>query len=205
MIFDMVTMAFLDGGIAAVFNSPFIIPVAGCVMVACIVVSSVWAGVRSQEIKSQERLARIANGLPVDANWDEATVKAAMEPPAEPGVHGAAARGGKVNDGSGARRAGIVLVSIGAGLFLFFAMLATILRVREVLSGAVAGVLPLAIGIGFLVDARIKKAEYERRLAAGWYATPGLGVGAPQAGAPAPPPPPVGMSAAQASDWRPLH
>ena len=60
MIFDLLGITFLDGGIAAVFNTPFIIPVAGGVMVGCIVVASVWAGVRSQEIKSQERLARIA-------------------------------------------------------------------------------------------------------------------------------------------------
>ena len=202
MIFDLFAMALLDG-LSTVMNSPFIIPVAGCVMILGMTASSMWAKVRSEEIKSHERLARIAQGLPVETptNWEEVTLKAATEQ----GSAGPAVSRGKVNDGSGARRAGIVLVSIGVGLFSFFLALAAIVQVHEVLAGGAAGILPLAIGIGFLVDARIKKQEYERRLAAGWYPTPTLGQGAPQVAAPVPPPPPVGMTAAQASDWRPLH
>ena len=199
MVFSLVTMVFLDGGITAVFNSPFIIPVAGCAMILGISATSIWAGVRSQEIKSHERLARIAQGLPVESSWDEATSKAASAA----GVAAPAQAHGKINDGSGARRAGIVLVSIGLGLFVFFLALSAIVQVREVLAGGAAGILPLAIGVGFLFDARIKKAEYERRLSAGWYTMPKLSDAAGQAAAP--PPPPVGMTPAQASDWRPLH
>ena len=199
MIFNLLAFAFLDEGIAAVFNSPFIIPVAGCVMVACIVVSSVWAGVRSQEIKSHERLAKIAQGIPVEPEWQEAKGRMADAGLAQVPVGGRA----RPNDGGKARRAGIVLASIGLGLFGFFAALAVIVRVREVLAGGVAGIFPLAIGIGFLVDARLKRQEYERYMEWERLGT-GVGVGLP-AGSVPPPPPPAGMSAAQASDWRPLH
>ena len=61
-----------------------------------------------------------------------------------------------------ARRAGIVLVSVGVGLILFFLVLAEILHVREVLSGAAAGVIPLAIGIGFFIDYNLQKRELSR-------------------------------------------
>lgn len=211
MVFDLLAMALLDGEIAEVFRSPFVVPVAGCLMIACIVVSSAWARVRSQEMKSHERLARIAQGLPVDPNWDEVTIQAATGQAAGQVTPAVRKPGGQPNDGSGARRAGVVLTSIGLGLFIFFALLAVTLRERDVFAGAAAGVLPLAIGIGFLVDAKNKKEEYERRFAAGWYGAPNLGAGVGQsfplgvaAGqAPPPPPPPPGMTAAQASDWRP--
>ena len=202
MLFDTFAFAMLDGQVAAVFNSPFVVPVAGCAMIGSIVVAGIWSGVRTREIKSHERLARIAQGLPVEPDWEEATVKMAVAATSQ----GAAAF--PRNDGSKARRAGVVLVSIGLGLLAFFFALAVIVQVREVLAGGVAGILPLAIGIGFLVDARIKKAEFERYMERGQaagYAPAGFGAVPSVTDAPVPPPPPVGMSTAQASDWRPLH
>lgn len=196
MIFDLLTMVLFDSGIAAVFNSPFVVPVAGCLMILGIAATSIWARVRSQEIRSHERLARIAQGLPVGPEWDDRENRAMDFNAASERVPFT----GKVNDGSGARRAGVVLVSIGVGLFAFFFALTVILRVPEVLSGGAAGLIPLAIGIGFLVDARIKKREFEQRFAAGWYARPEIGV--PGVEPVMPPPPPAGMTAAQASDWR---
>jgi hypothetical protein len=61
-----------------------------------------------------------------------------------------------------ARRAGIVLVSVGVGLILFFLVLTAIVQVREVLSGAAAGLIPLAIGIGFFIDYNFQKRELSR-------------------------------------------
>jgi hypothetical protein len=61
-----------------------------------------------------------------------------------------------------ARRAGIVLVSVGAGLILFFVVLTAILQVHEVLAGAAAGLIPLAIGAGFFVDYNLQKRELAR-------------------------------------------
>jgi hypothetical protein len=197
MFVHLLTTVLFDGGIEAVFNSPFVVPVAGCLMILGIAATSIWARVRSQEIRSHERLARIAQGLPVGPEWEERDSVAMGADPSRERVPFS----GKMNDGSGARRAGVVLVSVGAGLFAFFFALTVILRVPQVLSGGAAGLIPLAIGIGFLVDARTKKAEFERRFAAGWY---GPQTGAPAAqSAPMPPPPPAGMTPAQASDWQP--
>jgi hypothetical protein len=63
---------------------------------------------------------------------------------------------------SNARRAGIVLVSTGLGLILFFITLTAIVRERDVLAGAAAGLIPLAIGIGFFVDYNLQKRELSR-------------------------------------------
>jgi hypothetical protein len=195
MISSTLAFALLDDGISGVFNSPMIIPVAGCVMILGIVATSIWAGVRSQEIKSHERLALLAQGIQPEPNWDQATVKAA----AAGDIGGQWAR---TNDGSKARRAGIVLVSVGVGLILFFFALTVIVRAPEVLSGSAAGLIPLAIGVGFLVDARLKKREFEEYMDRGWL---GGVPGADFQSQPVPPPPPAGMSPAQVSDWRPLH
>ena len=190
MVFDLLAMTMLYDG--SVFYSPFIIPVAGCTMILGIVATSIWAGVRAQEIKSHERLARIAQGLPVEPESRMFPGNAGVHPAQTP-------RGGRPSDGSGARRAGMVLVSVGVGLFAFFAALATILQVRAVLAGGAAGLIPFAIGVGFLIDARLKKQEFERDLHLPSFA----GVNPALREAHLPPPPPPGMTPAQASDWRP--
>ncbi len=136
------------------FNSPFVIPVAGCAMVLGIVVASIWAGVRSQEMKMQERLAAISKGFQPDA-----------PAPLRRDVAVAAGRetgGRSLSDGAGARRTGIVLISVGVGLCLFFIALAVILHERDVLCGGATGLVPLAIGVGFLIDGRLCRAEFQR-------------------------------------------
>ena len=60
------------------------------------------------------------------------------------------------------RRTAIVLISSGAGLSLFFLVLTWILRVHEVLSGAAVGLIPLAIGVGFLIDYNLQKRDLSR-------------------------------------------
>ncbi len=202
MFTQMVAFMWMNGGIGEALNSPFIVPVAGCAMIGSIVVAGIWSGVRNKEIQSHERLARIAQGLPVEPECDQEVLRRAT-------AQGAPAPKpfGRPSDGAGAQRAGLVLCSIGVGLIVFFAFLAIVLRERDVFSGAAAGIIPLAIGIGFLFDARTRRKTHDR-----WMETvrPGgsgfeaSGFAAPVTDA-APPSPPPPMTPAQASDWRPLH
>jgi hypothetical protein len=60
---------------------------------------------------------------------------------------------------SNARRAAIVLISTGVGLMLFSAVLTWILKVHEVLSAGAAGLIPFAIGVGFLIDYNLQKRD----------------------------------------------
>jgi len=144
----MSLLAFIHFGTNA-WDSPFSVPVAGCFMILGIVVASMWASNRQREMQSQERLAAIAKGLPVPPTPEELALMNG-KPPAD-----VTRRRGNT------RRAGIVLIGSAAGLILFFVALASVLQVREVLSGAAAGLIPLGIGVGFLVDARIQTRELE--------------------------------------------
>jgi Domain of unknown function (DUF6249) len=127
--------------------SPFSVPVAGCAMVLGIVVAGIWSNIRTREAQSQERLAAIAKGLPLPPTAEELSIIHGR-PPAD-----ASRRRGNV------RRWGIVLIGAAVGLSLFFIMLATVLQQRDVLCGAAVGLIPLGIGVGLLIDARIQTRE----------------------------------------------
>lgn len=131
------------------WDSSYSVPIAGCAMIACIVVASMAAGNRKRELQSQERLAAIAKGMPVPPTEEELAL-----------MHGKPSTDATRRRGN-TRRAGIVLLGTAVGLILFFVALASVLQVREVLSGAAAGLIPFGIGVGFLVDARIQSRELE--------------------------------------------
>ena len=152
---------FADSSLGEVFNSPFIIPVAGTVMILGIVVAAIWAGVRTREIRSQERMAAIARGVAPEAGWQSVAGRDAFPEAGHP-QPGLPFGNGYRNDGAGARRAGLVLCGVGLGLCAFFAALAAILQVRAVLCGGAAGLIPLAIGVAFLIDGRLRRVEFGR-------------------------------------------
>ena len=131
------------------WDSPFSVPIAGCAMVACIVVASMASANRKRELQSQERLAAIAKGVPVPPTEEELAI-----------MHGKPSADTTRRRGN-TRRAGIVLLGCAVGLILFFVALASVLQERDVLAGAAAGLIPFGIGVGFLVDARIQSRELE--------------------------------------------
>jgi hypothetical protein len=59
------------------------------------------------------------------------------------------------------RLAGVVLLASAVGLMLFFIGLAAVLQERNVLCGAAVGLIPLAIGAGFLIDTKIQTREMD--------------------------------------------
>jgi hypothetical protein len=128
-----------------VANSPFIVPVAGCAMIACIVIASTAAATRKREIESQERLAAIAKGImppPTHAELEMTRVQPASS---------------ATRRYTNIRLTGIIMVGGALGVILFFCVLSSILGEREVLAGAACGLVPLGLGIGFLVDAYLQK------------------------------------------------
>src|ERR1700723_3760270 len=104
--------------------SPFIVPVAGCMVGIVAIVAGIWLDGHKRRIKSEERMAMIARGVPL--NEIEKMLGAGDErPPVKDPMRSL----------GNARRAGIILVSVGVGLTLFFVALSFILRERDVLSG----------------------------------------------------------------------
>ena len=127
---------------------PFLVPIAGCLVAVVAIIAGMIGDMNRRRIKSEERLAMIARGLPLPEIEKYSTTPEMTKDP--------------LRSLGNARRTGIVLTSLGIGLILFFIVLAWIVQVREVLSGSAAGVIPLAIGIGFFIDYNLQKRELSR-------------------------------------------
>jgi hypothetical protein len=132
-------------------NSPFVVPVAGCMVGIVAIIAGIWLQAQKRSLKAQERIAMISRGLPLQE------IERLMGSVDDSGRNRDPLRG----LGS-ARRAGIVLVSVGVGLSLFFVILSAVLSERDVLSGAAIGIVPIAIGIGFFIDYNLQKRELAR-------------------------------------------
>lgn len=130
-------------------NSPFIVPVASFIMVLGIVAVAAWSNARKRELESQERLAAIAKGIVPPPTAAELALTQARPP--------ASAFRRRAN----IRLSGIVLLGAAVGIVLFFVALAAVLQERDVLCGAACGLIPLGIGVGFLIDARIQSREID--------------------------------------------
>ncbi len=143
----MILESFSSFGDAA--NSPFIVPVAGCLMILGIVIAGNWSSNRKRELESQERLAAIAKGIvppPTAAELAFSQGRPAMS---------------LVRRRANIRLTGIVLIASAVGIVLFFLALAAILQERDVLCGAACGLIPLGVGVGFLIDTRIQSREID--------------------------------------------
>lgn len=145
----MVLAMMLRAGFGDIAFSPFIVPVAGCVMVLGIVVAGIWSGIRKRELESRERLEAIAKGMPPPPTLEELAI-----------MHGKP-MGSQTKRRAKIRLAGIVLLASAVGIIAFFVALAAILRERDVLCGAAVGLIPLAMGFGFLADTRMQTREIE--------------------------------------------
>ena len=132
--------------------SPFIVPVAGCLVAIVAIVSGIWLDGHKRRMKSEERIAMIARGVPMAEIEKMLGSGSEDKPPVKDPLRSL----------GNARRTGIVLVSVGVGLTLFFITLSYILRERDVLAGAAVGIIPLAIGIGFFIDYNLQKRELSR-------------------------------------------
>jgi hypothetical protein len=83
---------------------------------------------RVRKLRTEEKLAALARGVQIP-----------MEP--------------ELSQFARSRRSGILLVSAGLGFFLMFTMIARFSGEPQTMVAASFGILPLAIGIGYFVDA----------------------------------------------------
>ena len=135
-----------------IFHSPLIVPLGAFVVAIVAIVSGIWSDAHTKRIRADQRMAMLARGMSIeDIEKVLGKVREEERPPKDP-----------LRSLSNARRAGIILVSSGIGLMLFFVTLSAIVRERNVLAGAAVGLIPLAIGIGFFVDYNLQKRELSR-------------------------------------------
>jgi len=135
-----------------VFTTPFIIPLGAFAVAIVAIAGGIWSDSHNKRVRADQRMAMLARGMSIE-DIEKALGKGGEEerPPKDP-----------LRSLSIARRTGIVLVSSGIGIMLFFFGLWAVLGEREILSGAAVGLIPLAIGIGFFVDYNLQKRELSR-------------------------------------------
>ncbi|MBS1820640.1 MAG: hypothetical protein JST61_01485 [Acidobacteria bacterium] len=135
-----------------VLRSPFIIPLGAFAVGIVAIVSGIWSDIHNKRIRADQRMAMLARGMSVE------DIEKVLGKPYESDR----APKDPLRSLSNARRTGIVLVSSGIGLILFFVTLCYIVSERNVLAGAAVGLIPLAIGIGFFIDYHMQKRELSR-------------------------------------------
>ena len=136
--------------------SPILIPVIAMLIPIVAIVGGYYTQVQNRRIKADQQMAMLARGIPL------AEIEAYMKTlPGEEEEERARVKDPMRSLGN-ARRTAIVLISLGLGLIGFFVVLEIILAVRPVLAGAAAGLIPLAIGIGFAIDYQLQKREMSR-------------------------------------------
>ncbi|MGB2668691.1 MAG: DUF6249 domain-containing protein [Candidatus Acidiferrum sp.] len=93
-------------------------------------VAAMYTYYRVRKLRTEERLAALARGTQIP-----------MEP--------------ELSQFARSRRAGILLVSGGLGFMIMFAVIARIISEPQAMAAAAFGILPLAVGIGYFVDATL--------------------------------------------------
>jgi hypothetical protein len=131
---------------------PVLIPLGAFAIAIVAIVSGVVGDAYRRRIKADQRMTMVARGMSAEdidkllgsANDDSKRVRDPLRSLAN------------------TRRSAIVLISLGIGLVLFSLALTWILGVHEVLSAGAAGLIPLAIGVGFLIDYNMQKRDLSR-------------------------------------------
>ena len=138
-----------------VLTSPYIVPLGAFLVAIVAIAGGIIGQAHTRRLKAEQRMAMVARGVSVqeierllgNSEQEDRAAKNPKDP---------------LRSLGNARRAGIVLVSVGAGLVIFFVVLALIVHERDVLAGAAAGLIPIAIGIGFFIDYNLQKRELAR-------------------------------------------
>jgi len=126
-------------------DSPFAVPVAAFAAWFGVVTVKTVARYKVRQLQSQERLAAIEKGQPVPETAEEFAGDAPRQ------------GGGAKRRIAVLRTSGIVCVATGIGTALFFIMVAKVVQEPKVLCGAATALIPLAIGIGLLIDMKMQK------------------------------------------------
>jgi hypothetical protein len=129
---------------------PFLIPLGAFVVAIVAILGGVFQQSVRIKLRAEQRMAMIARGMTVDdiekllGNKDDAKVRDPLHSLGR------------------TRRIALVLISTGVGLSVFGVVLSWIVAEHDVLAVAAAGLVPLFIGLGFLVDYQLQKRDLSR-------------------------------------------
>jgi hypothetical protein len=145
------------GELSNIFNSPFTVAIAAMFIPIVAIIGGIWGKAHADRLKSDQRMAMLARGHSL------AEIEAVLKPDSDVyGNYKAAKDSNPIRSLGNARRAAVVLVSVGLGLMAFFTALAFVLGNPKIFAGAGVGLIPLLIGFGFVVDYNLQKRELSR-------------------------------------------
>jgi hypothetical protein len=132
--------------------NPLMIPLGAFVVAIVAIVAGIMSEAHRQRLRAEQRMAMVARGMGAEdidklLGGPSEDARPAKDPLRSLGY---------------ARRTAIVLISVGVGLVIFGLLLTWIVQEHDVLVVAAAGLIPLAIGIGFVVDYQLQKRELSR-------------------------------------------
>jgi hypothetical protein len=137
----------------SIFSSPFSVPLGAFLVAIVAIIGGIWSQAHARRVKADQRLAMLARGIPLAEV--EAVLSKEMEAEQKTSPN-------PMRRLANSRLTALILISSGLGISIFFIILTIVLNERDVLSGAAIGVIPVAIGIGFLVDYQAQKRALAR-------------------------------------------
>jgi len=140
--------------------SGILIPIVAMMIPIVAIIGGIYSQVNAARLRADQRMALIARGVPL------AEIDAYFKTQPEDGQRSIK---DPMRSLGNARRAGTVLISVGVGLVVFFLIFGSVLLARvdqtagwALIACSAAGLIPLAIGIGFLFDYNLQKREMSR-------------------------------------------
>lgn len=132
------------------FDSAYIVPVAGCLMILGLGCFGIYSEMDQKRIRSQERMTLLARGMPIE-DIERLQRQVQNEDVTDP-----------VRTMNNIRRTAMILFGSGAGIVAFGLLLAAILHMRVLLIVPAAGLIPIAIGVGFWIDYKMQARDLAR-------------------------------------------
>lgn len=134
----------------SIFFSPFTVAVAGCLMILGLGCFGIYSEMDQKRLRSQERMTLLARGVSIE-DIERLQRQVANEDVADP-----------LRTLNNIRRTAMILFGSGLGIIAFGLLLAAILQNRVLLIVPAAGLIPLAIGVGFFVDYKMQARDLAR-------------------------------------------
>lgn len=141
---------------------PYIVPVVAMLIPIVAIISGAVTQIYNRQSLAQQRIALIARGVPlaeIEAFMKASVPEADEERPVRDPMRSL----------GHARRAAVVLISVGAGLLAFLLILGVVVLWRVdatsgwiVMACSASGLIPVLIGVGFAFDYKLQAREMSR-------------------------------------------
>jgi hypothetical protein len=135
---------------SSIFMSPFTVAVAGCLMILGLGAFGIYSEMDQRRIRSQERMTLLARGMSIE-DIERLQRQVQNEDVADP-----------VRTMNNIRRTAMILLASGVGIVAFGLLFAAILRNHVLLIIPAAGIIPIAIGLGFWIDYKMQARDLAR-------------------------------------------